>query len=147
MTLGEVIKQYREEHDLSMGEFADLSGISKSYVYVLEKGKHPKTGKPVNPSNESVKQVADAIGVSISQLRSMIEPLDWNSEIYDRDPSQADLSLDKALWEARQSEPIGDIPHFFEVYKKMMKMDETTKKRFLRYADFLLQVQKEEKHD
>lgn len=41
MTLGEVIKKYREDHDLSMADFAELSGMSKAYVSLLEKGTRP----------------------------------------------------------------------------------------------------------
>ena len=37
MTLGDIIKAYREKHDMSMDDFAKASGISKTYVWMLEK--------------------------------------------------------------------------------------------------------------
>lgn len=45
MTLGDIIKQYRDDHSLSMDAFSERSGISKAYISLLEKNKHPKTGK------------------------------------------------------------------------------------------------------
>lgn len=50
MTLGEIIKEYRTAHNLSMDAFSEKSGISKAYISLLEKNKHPKTGKPIAPS-------------------------------------------------------------------------------------------------
>lgn len=143
MTLGQIIKQYREDHGLSMSEFADLAGMSKSYVNVLEKGIHPKTGKPVIPSAEKVKAAADAMGVSISHLRAKIEPLDWSAEINDVEPTQEDLDLDLELWRERQ-ESIGDVPHIVEMRKTMQEMNEETRKRLLAYAKYLLKEQKGE---
>lgn len=37
MTLGEIIKKYRHDHSLSMDAFAAMSGLSKSYISILEK--------------------------------------------------------------------------------------------------------------
>lgn len=37
MTIGEIIKDYRTEHNMSYEEFAKKCGFSKSYVYALEK--------------------------------------------------------------------------------------------------------------
>lgn len=62
MTLGDVINKYRKENSLSMEAFAQKSGLSKGYVGMLEKNKHPKTGKEIAPSIEIIKKVADAIG-------------------------------------------------------------------------------------
>ena len=62
MTLGDVIKRYRTDNSLSMDAFAKKSGLSKGYIGMLEKNKHPKTGKEIAPSIEIIKKVADAIG-------------------------------------------------------------------------------------
>ena len=40
MTLGELIREYREQHSMSMEEFARLSGLSKGYISMLEKNKN-----------------------------------------------------------------------------------------------------------
>lgn len=45
MNLGELIREYRNKNGLTMDGFAEKSGLSKSYISVLEKNKHPKTVK------------------------------------------------------------------------------------------------------
>lgn len=72
MTLGDYIKNYRKTHDMSMGDFAKLCNISKSYVSVLEKGYHSTTGKPAEPKLQIVKQVAEATGVDFGWLFSQL---------------------------------------------------------------------------
>lgn len=37
MTLGELVKKYRTEHELSLRDFSRLSGISNGYISMLEK--------------------------------------------------------------------------------------------------------------
>lgn len=73
MTLGDLIKSYRNEHSLSMDKFSDLSGISKAYISLLEKNKHPKTGKPIIPSLQTIKQAANAMDLDFNQLIGMID--------------------------------------------------------------------------
>lgn len=73
MTLGEVIKNYRTKNNLSMDSFSDKSGISKSYISLLEKNRHPKTGKPISPSIQCIKQVADAMNMDFDVLFSTID--------------------------------------------------------------------------
>ena len=73
MTLGEIIKQYREEHGLSMDSFSKRSGISKAYISLLEKNRHPKTGKPIAPSIQSIKQAADGMGIDFNTLFNLLD--------------------------------------------------------------------------
>ena len=35
MTLGEIIKKYRDDREMSMEGFAQLSGLGESYISVL----------------------------------------------------------------------------------------------------------------
>lgn len=73
MTLGEIIKKYRKEHGLSMDAFSKRSGISKSYISILEKNQHPKTGKPITPSVDSIKQAAIGMNMNFDELFSIID--------------------------------------------------------------------------
>lgn len=73
MTLGDIIKDYRKSHDLSMDAFSEKSGISKAYISLLEKNKHPKTGKPIAPSIQSIKQAADGMNIDFNILFNMID--------------------------------------------------------------------------
>lgn len=80
MTLGDIIKEYRTTHNLSMDAFSERSGISKAYISLLEKNKHPKTGKPIAPSIQSIKQAADGMGIDFNTLFGKI---DGNVDISD----------------------------------------------------------------
>lgn len=73
MTLGSLIKEYRSKNNLSMDDFANKSGISKAYISLLEKNKHPKTGKPISPSIHCIKQAADAMDIDFNILLSKID--------------------------------------------------------------------------
>lgn len=72
MTLGDYISNYRKTHDMSMAEFAKLSGISKAYVSILEKNRQPATGKPVEPTVQTIRMVAEATGVDFNWLFSQL---------------------------------------------------------------------------
>lgn len=73
MTLGKIIKSYRIEHDLSMDSFSEKSGISKAYISLLEKNKHPKTGKSIAPSIQCIKQAAYGMDMDFNDLFSMLD--------------------------------------------------------------------------
>lgn len=72
MTLGDYIQNYRKTHEMSMAEFAKLSGISKAYVSILEKNKQPATGKPVEPTVQTIRMVSEATGVDFGWLFSQL---------------------------------------------------------------------------
>lgn len=73
MTLGEIIKSYRNEKQMSMDVFSERSGISKAYISLLEKNKHPKTGKPIAPSLQCIKQAADGMNMDFNELFSLLD--------------------------------------------------------------------------
>lgn len=73
MTLGELIKEYRSEHEMSMDDFSQKSGISKAYISLLEKNKHPKTGKPIAPSVDSIKKAALGMNMDFNALFSIVD--------------------------------------------------------------------------
>lgn len=73
MTLGDIIKNYRTKHQLSMDAFAEKSGISKAYISLLDKNKHPKTRKPIAPSIQFIRQAADAMSMDFNILFAQLE--------------------------------------------------------------------------
>lgn len=73
MTLGEIIKAYRDHHDLSLQDFADISGLSKGYVSMVEKGINGHTGKPLSPSVETLEKCAKAMGTTAKTLFAITE--------------------------------------------------------------------------
>ena len=84
MTLGEVIKQYRDENDISMDEFARISGISKGYISMLERDKNPQSGKSITPSIDMYANVAKGMNISIETLLSITKGADV-ALVHDRD--------------------------------------------------------------
>jgi len=74
MTLGDLIKQYRGEHNLSMDDFSKKSNISKGYISMLEKNKNPKTNQSIVPSFETLKNVANAMDYDIDVLINILYP-------------------------------------------------------------------------
>lgn len=73
MNLGEIIKKFRDDNELSMDKFAKMTNLSKAYISVLEKNKRPKTCKPVTPSIPVIKNVAEAMNISFNELFNMLE--------------------------------------------------------------------------
>ncbi len=73
MTLGDIVKRYREKNNLSMEMFALKSNLSKGYISMLEKNKNPNTGKPIKPSFPTIKAVARAINMDINDLIYLLD--------------------------------------------------------------------------
>lgn len=72
MFLGEVIKKYREEHNLSLRAFANKCGLSYTYISMLEKNTDYRTGKPIAPTLDSVKYISKAMNIPIDDLLKML---------------------------------------------------------------------------
>jgi transcriptional regulator with XRE-family HTH domain len=60
-TLGDVIRQQRELHELSLRQLAGLTGISNPYLSQIEHGLR-------DPSNAVVDAIADALDVTSARL-------------------------------------------------------------------------------
>ena len=78
MTLGEWIKQYRKNHGLSMQAFADIAGLSKAYVGMIEKGINPTTGKTVSPTIQTFGKIAKGINMD---LDTFLKELDGHQTV------------------------------------------------------------------
>ena len=73
MTLGDYIKEYRLSRKYSMDDFAQLTGISKAYISILERNYNPSTGKAAIPSLDVIKRVAGATGIDFNDLIAMLD--------------------------------------------------------------------------
>lgn len=83
MTLGDIIKEYRKNHSMSMDDFAQKSGISKAYISVLEKNMHPRTGKAISPSIRCIKQAACGMDMTFDSLFNSLSDIHLNEESKD----------------------------------------------------------------
>ncbi len=75
MTLSELVTKYREEHDLSQRQFAQLCGLSNGYISMLEKNINPKTGQPLVPQITNLRKIAEGMNITLAQLFDMVEDM------------------------------------------------------------------------
>lgn len=73
MTLGDLVKAYREKHDLSMDDFGKICGISRSYISLLEKNINPRNNKPIVPTLETFSKISKAMGIDLNELLSQLD--------------------------------------------------------------------------
>lgn len=102
MLLGDIINQYRTEHKMSLQDFANLIGTSRSYIHMLEKNINPSTNKPINPSIETLKLLANAMHMD---LETLLKQLDNEQNIFlDENEYKKQFSIESNAF------PITDTP-------------------------------------
>ena len=125
MTLGTIIQQYRREHQMSMDDFAQVSGISKAYISILERNYNPSTKRPAVPSLPTIKAVATAMR------------MDFDDLLYQLDPDQkVALPSDEKEPTANSADGLSEIKK--SVIAKIMLMDDETVAGLDRIADSIL---------
>lgn len=67
MTLGEFVKRYREEHNLSVRSFANLSGVSPQQIINIENG-IGNDGKPMTSTMRTYRKIASAVGMDETEF-------------------------------------------------------------------------------
>lgn len=75
MTLGDLIQQYRHEHDLSQRQFALAANLSNGYISMLEKGINPNTAQPIMPTLPVLKKIADGMGTTVEDIFSKVDDM------------------------------------------------------------------------
>lgn len=75
MKLRDLIRNYRDTHDLSQRQFANQCGLSNGYISILEKGINPKTGKPVTPTIPQLKKLADGMALTLNELFEKVDDM------------------------------------------------------------------------
>ena len=105
VTIGEVIRRYREDHNLSQRQFALKCNISNGYISMLEKGINPKTNEPIMPSIAALKAISSAMNISLNDL------------LIQADDMPVNLSLELEL----QSSPRDDsrLLEFVDLFQKL----------------------------
>ncbi|PEA33675.1 helix-turn-helix domain-containing protein [Bacillus toyonensis] len=117
-TLGMIIREYRQERNLSLREFATRCQLSHSYIDKLEKGIDPRNGKPVEPTLAVIEQIAKAINKNKTNLLEEIGYLNSPNDIKLSPKDERDIArdLEKTLKDLENSnealmfdgEPIDD---------------------------------------
>ena len=75
MNLRDLIKNYRDTHDLSQRQFANQCNLSNGYISILEKGVNPRTGKPVTPTIPQLKKLADGMAMTLNELFDQVDDM------------------------------------------------------------------------
>ena len=65
MLIGQNIRRFREEANLSLSELAERAGVSKGYLSALE-NEDAETRR--RPSGQSLYKIAEALGVTVADL-------------------------------------------------------------------------------
>lgn len=78
MTLGDIIKKYREENKISMDEFSKRSSLSKGYISMLENNVNPRNNKPIAPTIPTIEKIALGIG---SDVDTILKTLDGKQKV------------------------------------------------------------------
>ena len=73
MNIGDIIKRYREEHDITQQVFADACGVSKSYISLLESKKSSRSNEPIVPSIDVAYRMANFMKISIDDLFESVD--------------------------------------------------------------------------
>lgn len=105
-TLGMIIREYRQERNLSLREFATRCQLSHSYIDKLEKGIDPRNGKPVEPTLAVIEQIAKAINKDKTNLLEEIGYLNRPNDIKLSTKDERDIArdLEKTLKDLENSD-------------------------------------------
>ena len=76
MTIGEKVKQYRSQCNLSQREFAAKCGLSNGIISMIEKGVNPNTNEPIIPSLPTLNSIAKVMGMTIDELLEQLDDMD-----------------------------------------------------------------------
>ena len=116
MTLGDIIRSYREINNITLGEFANTCSLSKGYISMLENNINPRNNKPISPTLPSMAKVASGMGIDLDTLLKMLDK---------KQPVQ--LTSDKVE---------SSIPTFTIDYETL-DADKKFQQRIAHYANFL----------
>ena len=75
MKLGDLIREYRLEHDCSQRQLAIACGLSNGYISILEKGINPNTGRPVTPTIPQLKKLSSGMGMTLMELLDKVDDM------------------------------------------------------------------------
>lgn len=73
MKLSEVLISYRKKMGISQRELSKRCHLSNSYISFIENEMNPKTGKPITPTMEKYKMLANGMDMSVQQLWNMLD--------------------------------------------------------------------------
>ena len=73
MKLSELIIDYRKRLNISQREFSRRCGLSNTYISFLENEKNPKTEKPIVPTLDIYRKIADGMDTTVHHLFELLD--------------------------------------------------------------------------
>ncbi|MBI3966689.1 MAG: helix-turn-helix transcriptional regulator [Chloroflexi bacterium] len=92
--LGKLLRELRRSRRLTMRELADVAGISAGYVQQLEVGLDPRSGRPIRPSPDVLRRLADPLGVTYEALMTAAGYLEESGALARADGHRRTLSTE-----------------------------------------------------
>ena len=100
MKLGDIIYNYRMEHNYSIREFARICELSHAQIYFMERGLNSQ-GEPFTPKVKSLKKLAAGMGISFNELLSVCDKdtiIGWDrDDIEIKVPPEKQEIIDKII--------------------------------------------------
>jgi transcriptional regulator with XRE-family HTH domain len=124
--LGQLLRQLRDHE--SLRDVSNRSGISHTYLGIIEKGIDQRTGNPIKPTPETLKTLAKAYNYPYEELMRRAGYLQESNESY-----LTDISLSPQTFE------IADILQKQRVTYKGKALNEVECKKILDMLKILLQ--------
>ena len=73
MTLGDILKKYREDNHISMDDFSKKSTLSKGYISMLENNINPRNNKPIAPTLPTIQKIALGMNIDTDSLLKLLD--------------------------------------------------------------------------
>ena len=143
MTLGDIIRNYRENNNITLGEFANACSLSKGYISMLENSINPRNNKPISPTLPSMAKVASGMGIDLDTLLKMLDKKQPVQLISDKIESSAPLVIDyqKSDQERCYQRMSEYTARFLDFYNQLSS---TNKEKVVSYTKGLLSTQQME---
>ena len=123
MQIGELIKKYRNDHNLSLRGFAIKTGLSYGYIAILEKGIDSRTKQPTKPTLETIRCIAKGLNLSLEELLKILDDDYSNDDEVDHDSSVIQIPLLGRIVAGYPEEMFTDIIDYIGVPSDMVKGD------------------------
>jgi transcriptional regulator with XRE-family HTH domain len=92
MEIGFLIKQYRQENNLTLRDFATQCGTSHSYIAMLESNKNSKTGEPIVPTLTMLNKISRGMGISVNDLINICDDIPISLSQEENTPEEPKLT-------------------------------------------------------
>jgi transcriptional regulator with XRE-family HTH domain len=112
------LKKIREAKGFSLREAAKRSGLSHSYINSLEKGEHPNTKAPINPTPDILKRLAAAYNCDYIEL---MEAAGYVVED-EKDRLEQESEVERVIREAEEHYGVSlrDDPHVNRMLRELI---------------------------